>query len=136
MRFAFLLGTVVALTVASSAQAADQFDLACDGTRKAKSDGEAVPHKFGFRIDLQNKVWCWDHCEVTFPIAEVLPDRIIFTREDDDSYQRRRHIESWVSRRDGKFESIMIIVRPFPTFVETKGTCTVKPFTGFPKAMF
>ena len=131
------LGLAIALVAGSAgAQTAQQFDLTCSGTRVSEVDGPAEPYEYGFRIDLGTSRWCWDHCEVTYPIAEVGPDRIVLNEKSVDDYRERSSTRNEVSRVTGVHTLSSISVRPLPRLYKVEGRCVPGPFTGFPAALF
>jgi hypothetical protein len=122
--------------LAGQALAADQFDLKCSGTRQMELNGPTEALSYGFRVDLAAKRWCWDHCERTYAIEDIGPDRIAFADSSTDEPRRRETVINEVSRVTGDHRQTWIQVRPMPTFMETKGHCEVAPFSGFPAALF
>ena len=127
---------LIGVMLSTPAAAADQFDLVCSGTRITKMNGPAEPFKFGFRVDLAAKQWCWDHCEKVFPIVNVFPDRIIFQDKEDDTRSARSMNKAEINRSTGQYESTWIEVYPYPTYWKTEGLCEVSSFSGFPTAKF
>lgn len=126
----------IAMLIATPATAADQFDLECNGTIQEEINGPVKPHKFGFRINLVTRTWCWDHCERTFPIQEVMPERIVLRDERKNSAREELLAIVEIDRRTGKFSGQWIEIRPFPLYRKTLGDCVVKPFSGFPQTKF
>lgn len=132
-----IVGLVLGLTSSPAlAQTAQRFDLVCAGTTQRGVDAEPVPDNYRIRVDLEANRWCWGACEMTFPIAEVAPDRLTFVSENVDTPRKRSMSENSVSRVTGEHRQIWIESRPIPTFLETKGQCEPGPFTGFPAARF
>lgn len=131
------IGLAVALVlVASPAIAADQFDLKCKGTRQIGINEPAKPLEYGLRINLATKQWCWDHCEEVYPIQEVRADRIVLRDVVEDTLRKRITDKNIINRQTGDHSVILIEIRPYQTFLETKGYCEPGPFTGFPKTKF
>lgn len=120
----------------ANAQTATQFDLVCRGTRQTGLEAEPVPIEYRIRVDLVAGRWCWDVCERTYEFADVGPDRIVFSKDEIDTYRKRSSSENSVSRSTGEHRLIWIESRPFPTYVETKGHCDPAEFSGFPAARF
>lgn len=129
-----LMGCLAATQV--HAQAARQFDLQCAGSRLEVVDGAPEPYEYGFRIDLDANRWCWAHCERTFEIQEVAPDKITFFEDSEDTYRKRQNRWNSVSRTTGEHELLTIETRPLVRYYKVQGRCTAQPFSGFPTALF
>ena len=129
------LGMALAL-MASPAMAADQFDLKCKGTRQIGINKPAEPLEYGLRINLATKQWCWDHCEEVYSIQEVRADRIVLKDIVEDTSIKQKTSKNIVNRQTGAHDVILIEIRPYQSFAETKGHCEPAPFTGFPKTKF
>lgn len=130
MRFLVLL----ALCASAPAVAADQFDLACQGTKLAQRDGTAAPHAFRVRIDLTSQKWCMDSCAAVTDIYETKPDRISLA--DDIIYNTRSDLSNavYVDRKTNAFHQLATQDRPTVTYLKIDATCKVETFTPFPAA--
>lgn len=107
------------LLTATSANAADQFDLICKGR-------SSTTH---FRVDLASREWCWENCSGTWRIAEVTASRITFKDERSGPSQAYNS----VSRATGQW---FMSARGIYGFIHDDGICTPAPFSGFPAAKF
>lgn len=127
---------VFLMLAATPAVAADQFDLVCEGTRQLGVNEPVKPLKYGLRIDLSKRQWCWDHCEEVYPIQEVREDRIILRDVVQDTLRKRITDRNIINRQTGDHNVILIETRPYQSFLETIGSCEPVAFTGFPKTKF
>lgn len=118
--------------LAAPALAADQFDLACRGSRLLKRDGAGEPYAFRVRVDLAARRWCLDDCRLVMDINTVEPDRIVF--QDDLILNTREEAtrDATLDRRTNAFRRILIIARPEESYSKVEATCTVQPFTALP----
>src|SRR5688572_14211593 len=91
MRFILLL---VALT-STPALAAEQYDLACQGTKISKKGGPSEAYAFRVRIDLTGKKWCQDSCERVADIYEIGADKVVLA--DDVTYNSRTDLQNNVT---------------------------------------
>jgi len=123
-----------ALCASAPAFAADQFNLACQGTRITASGGPAEPYSFAARVDLAAKKWCMDKCEKAEPIKDVTPDKIVFA--DDGTYNTRMEVsvETTLDRKANAFRHFMMQVRPDEAYLKIEAKCTEAPFTALPAA--
>lgn len=128
MRYLVLL----ALCASTPAMAADQFDLACQGTRLARRDAPSEPYAFHVRVDLTANKWCMDTCERALEISEVNADKIVLT--DDLIYNTRSDFSNnvYVDRKTNAFHQISSQDRPTVTYLKVDAACTVQPFTPLP----
>jgi hypothetical protein len=126
---------LVALTLAFAAQpalAADQFDLACQGTRIVQSGGPAAAYSFRVRVDTAAKQWCMETCERTLPIFGVAPDRLVLTDEGQLNTRIEINNEVAYDRKSGSFTQLLLQVRPEENYLKIAAKCTEAPFTPFP----
>ena len=135
MKSLIIAGWVAALPAAALAQA-QQFDLVCSGVKVTELDGPEQPYDYGFRVDVAAGRWCWDTCERTFEIEEVGPDRLVFQLDRENTSRSQRYSRNEVSRIDGLHEQIVIEASPGMQFYNVKGSCSPRPFSGFPAALF
>ena len=126
---------LVLLMLCSSAPAlaAEQFDLACQGTRVSRRDGPPEPYAFRLRVDLAGKRWCTDACERPADISEVKPDQIVLA--DDLTYNTRTDFSNSVTldRKSNAFHQLSSQDRPEVTYLKVEAACTEQPFTAIPK---
>lgn len=129
---AMILGLAMA---AMPANAADQFDLECVGTKTEKIDQPGEPISFGIVVDLGAKQFCWkSECEVK-KIDEVLPDRIQFLKNDPlDRGGVFAKME--VDRKTGRFEWLIIQSNLSHYYLKQEAICKPAKFSGFPATKF
>lgn len=128
-RFALLL-----LGVAAPAFAADQFDLACQGMRTTTRQGQGQPFSTRVHVDVAAQQWCQDACERVTAIAAATDDQL--TLQDDSVLNTREEstTEASFDRRTNAFRQLRITERPEVSYSRFEGSCTIQPFTPFPKA--
>jgi hypothetical protein len=130
MRFILLL---IAAT-STPALAAEQYDLACQGTKISKQGGPSEAYAFRVRIDLTGKKWCQDSCERVLDIYEIGADQVVLA--DDVTYNSRTDLQNKVTvdRKSNAFHQLAGQDRPSPSYLKVEAACTEQPFTPFPKA--
>lgn len=128
------LFALVLLCAATPAFAADQFDLACQGTKISKRDGAPAPYTTRVRLDLAAKRWCTDACQRVMSIDDVQPDKIVI--KDDSTLNTREEstIEVNYDRTTHAYHRLYIQERPDTIYEKEAATCTEQPFTPFPAA--
>ena len=128
------LMVMLLLGAGTPAFAADQFDLACHGTRISTRGAPAEPYAFRVRIDLAARKWCTDACERLADISEVKPDRIVLT--DDLIYNTSSDFSNAVSvdRTSYDFHQLSSQDRPIYKYLKVDAACTLQPFGGLPAA--
>lgn len=124
----------IAMTLfgATAAQAAQQLDLVCEGTRQTEPDGPKEPHSFRIIVDLDEMAFCKDACDTMWDIDGVNPAEIIFTEPGGG----RIHSDQRVSRRTGAYEWTVISTGPSPWYEKTEAQCGPAEFSGFPTTRF
>lgn len=120
------------LLAAVPAQAADQFDLLCQGQRKWTPDGAAEPVTARYHVDAAAGKWCRDDCWETLPLAASSP-RLVFKSKPKAPGQDESFDESVAADGSGWTD---IYQGPYPPgdYWSIAGQCTVAPFTGLKKA--
>ena len=120
------------LLAGSPAFAADQFDIACEGTKWIKRNGTGEPIKIRAHIDLVSKKWCEGDCTAVKTIAAVNDREIILT--DDITFNAKTDV-----MREVKFDREVLMFRhnytqnkPTPEYMGIQATCKVETFTAFP----
>lgn len=123
---------LVMLCVSAPAMAADQFDLACQGTKITKHDGPAAPYSFHVRVDLAAKKWCADACERVAAISDIKPDRVVLA--DDLIYNTSSDFSNSVyfDSRTFDYHQLSSQDRPTSSYLKVAATCTQQPFTPLP----
>lgn len=129
MRFGLTL--VLFSVLASSAAAAEQFDLRC--TKQVRGSGVAETSTRTYRIDLEAKRWCMDECKTARGIQAVTPDRI--TIDETDPAERRYRATHYIDRSTGKYIQTYDN-RSLGTVIITEGVCEPAPFSGLPGTKF
>ncbi len=130
MRFVLIL----MLFASTPALAAEQYDLACQGTKVSKEGGASEPYAFRVRIDQTSKKWCQDSCERVTDIYELTADKVVLA--DDVTYNTRTDFQNnvTVDRKTHVFRQSAGQSRPEPSYLKVEAACTEQPFTPFPKA--
>jgi hypothetical protein len=128
---ASILGSAV-VCGSAHAQTKDQFDLICTGTTTDVQQAEK-PWSLRLSVDLKAGQFCFSGCKAISSIARIEPGEIVF--KDDPPSEGFDIDKLTVSRADGSISSMMAS-RSFGFLDVAKGTCTVGPFTPFPKTMF
>jgi len=120
------------LLVATPAFAADQFDMACQGTKLTTRAGPAEPATVRVHVDLAARQWCLDACGRVQPIQDVSDAAITF--KDDTTLNTREEstTEVTVDRRTNRFHQLLIFERPQTSYLKLEATCTIEAFTPFP----
>lgn len=129
-------GVIVAVLSLAGAAQAQSYDLVCTGTVQDEVDGPKAPHEYGFRIDLNAGRWCWDHCDTTFALVEVAPERLVLGRADRIDRRGRYWLENEVNRQTGRHELVSISTTPPAIYRHIEGQCEPAPFSGFPSPRF
>ncbi|GEM_PF-1646983 len=120
------------LVVAAPAFAADQFDLACQGTRTAQRGGTAEPASFRVHVDLAAQKWCEDACATVQSLVSATDDTLVFA--DDVTLNTRLDLvrEVTFDRKTGAFSHHFSQFRPTDEYLGIKAQCTTEAFTPFP----
>lgn len=120
------------LVIASPALAADQFDLACKGTRTAQRGGAAEPYSFRVHVDLAAQKWCEEACETVQPMVSVDDDKLVFV--DDATLNTRLDLvrEVTFDRKTNSFVHHFSQFRPTDAYLSVKAQCTTEASTPFP----
>lgn len=125
---------------ATTIAVAAAFNLICTGTTTFGKLDLRPPDRTAqfsevFRVDLNQKRWCYRECSSTSPIVEITPTQIVFEREDRGEYN---DTVTFVNRESGAFASrVRSGIIGSDVFVTlTQGTCTRAKFTGFPSLKF
>ncbi|HWJ68443.1 MAG TPA: hypothetical protein VNS79_00100 [Sphingobium sp.] len=120
------------LLSSAPAMAADQYDLACQGTRISPRDAAAEAYSTRLRIDLAAQKWCQDDCKRVVAINDISADTLVLA--DDITYNSRTDLSNkmTVDRKSGAFEQLSSQDRPSPMYLKVEATCTEQPFTPFP----
>ncbi|UAK23673.1 hypothetical protein [Sphingomonas nostoxanthinifaciens] len=124
----------VALLSASSAVAADQFDLICKGVETANYFEGKRPFTLELRVDLEAGRYCYDElCDRGLrPIFSVEASRIDFDEPitSDDSPIGKQHHS--VDRSTGAYTRFRFAPYGRIGFSTADGNCEPAPFKGFP----
>jgi hypothetical protein len=120
------------LLAGSPAFAADQFDLACNGTKWTKRGGTGESYKVRAHIDLAAKKWCEDDCKTVQKIVSANDGEIILT--DDTTFNAKTDImrEVKFDREVLMFKHSYIQNKPTPQYMGIQATCKIEAFTAFP----
>lgn len=123
----------VALAVSSiPAQAADQFDLICSGTKEWHGtrpiELTKLPVTFRLRIDTEARKFCYDQCEGLYSINLVAPKALFFGGFNEAEADRRTEM---VDRVTGEYLFIKSWVDDALS-LEIHAQCSVTNFSGFP----
>lgn len=129
-------GVAAALAATAGTAAAQSYDLHCAGTEQDSIDGPATPYEYGFRVDLGTGRWCWDHCERTFEIHEVAPERLVLADEDTREPRGRYYLLNEINRQTGRHELVSISTMLPGRYRKVEGQCERRPFSGFPEPKF
>lgn len=129
MRFGLIFMLLSA--TASSAAAAEQFNLQCTKVVRGSSGPETNTRTY--RIDLDAKLWCMDECDRARSIKAVTPDQI--TINETDPAERRYRASHYIYRGTGKYVQTYDN-RSLGSFIVTEGQCEPAPFTGLPATKF
>lgn len=118
---------------------ASQFDLVCTGTMTSGAFGgrfaipeNARPWSERYRIDLDNKLWCYDRCSSVLPLVEVNAGQLVLMRMVGDNGTTIR-----IDRTTG--EALHLLQTPSQgatIYVRSEGSCERAPFTAFPSQKF
>ena len=119
--------------VAAPAFAADQFDLACQGTRMTARAGPSTPYAFKMHVDLAARKWCMDACARTVDVVRVEGDKVVF--QDDLIVNTREETtrDTSLDRKSGALHQTLISARPEESYQKVDATCTTQAFTPFPR---
>ena len=124
----------VFLMLLSSApvMAAEQYDLACEGSRISQRGGAAEAYSTRVRIDLTAKKWCQDACARVSDISDVSDDKIVLV--DDLTYNSRTDLSNniTIDRKTNAFLQLSSQDRPTVMYLRVEAACTAQPFTPFP----
>ena len=89
MRICAMLLAVISV----QAQAADQFDLICTGTKEWRGAREIersnLPITFKLRVDVASRQFCYDRCDTLYSINAVAP-KALFLGGFDETEQDNR----------------------------------------------
>lgn len=130
------IALVVGMLAAVPAQAADRFDLKCEGTRSETVGEAGEPISFSVTIDLSSNRYCLGTCWRVDTIQEVQPDRIVFREESKKTLRERSFFKHEVDRQTGKYERLLIETYPFSNYLKEEAECVPAAFRGFPAAKF
>lgn len=126
---AALIALVAGSFFAGAAQAADQFDLRCQGTLQV---GRKPAAKWSqtYRIDLRSGRWCFADCPKVNGIARFDAGEIVLTDRDDRP--TGRWIEKLtISRSTGRLRQTIVGLE-----YEVDAECEPAPFTNIPETKF
>lgn len=128
MRFVVLL----MLLSSAPAMAAEQYDLACEGTRISQRGSAGEAYSTRVRIDLTAKKWCQDGCAKVSDITDVSADKIVLI--DDLTYNSRTDLSNniTIDRKTNGFLQLSSQDRPTVMYLKVEAACTAQPFTPFP----
>lgn len=120
------------LLVGSPAFAADQFDIACEGSKWVKRGGIPEPYKVRAHIDIAAKKWCEGDCQAVLPIASVTEREIILT--DDVVFNAKVDSMREVSfdREVKMYKNHYTQNKPVAEYMGIQASCTIETFTPFP----
>ena len=128
MRSHLLPALVSALAIPIAAQAAEQFDLVCQG--QLIDEGGVTNTEQRYRIDLSSRRWCNHNCSETRPILDVTKDRIILRHSVGKGTLRSVSSDEYIDRTTNSVYAF----DEGPHFGSTfKGSCAVAQFSGFTK---
>ena len=122
----------VLLLSSAPAVAAEQYDLACQGSRITQRDGTAAAYTTRVRIDLTARKWCQDDCKQVSDITEIGDDKIVLV--DDLTYNTRTDFSNniTIDRKTGALRQLSSQDRPTTLYLKVEASCTEQPFTPFP----
>lgn len=117
-----LYGGVVVFGV-GEAQAATQpaLDLICNS-----QNGQS----FHFRLDLQNRKWCFEECQSVWSIDELADAAIKLTLRTKDNS------DFWTISIDRYTSDFWIVRRGYGSKPKEWGRCEAEGFSGFPQKKF
>jgi hypothetical protein len=123
---------LLALCASTPALAADQFDLACQGTKISQRGGAPEPNSFRLRVDLAAKKWCADACAKVLDVSAVKPDRIVLA--DDIVYNTRSDFSNsiYLDPKTYAYHQLTSEDRTDVSYLKVEAACTVQPFTPLP----
>ena len=126
----FLLPLI--LLVGSPAFAADQFDLACEGTKWIKRGGEGEKYKVRAHVDLAAKKWCEDDCKTLQKIVSFNDREIILTDDTVFNAKVDSMREVTFDREVLMFKNHYMQNKPTQEYVGIQAVCKIETFTPFP----
>lgn len=120
------------LLSSAPAVAADQYDLACQGSRISQRGAAGEAYSTRFRVDLAAQKWCQDDCARVSSINEISGDMIVLA--DDITYNSRTDLSNkmTIDRKTNAFLRISSQDRPSPMYLKVEASCKQEPFTPFP----
>jgi hypothetical protein len=119
------------LLVGSPAFAADQFDLACDGTKWIKQGTSGEPYKFRAHVDLAAKKWCNGDCKTVQDIDTISTHEIILTEDRTFNAKVDSTREVIFDREEKTFKDHFMQNKPTPQYLGVQANCTLETFTPF-----
>jgi hypothetical protein len=138
----FAIAAIAALALGGAAEAANQFDLVCTGTKSSTSNhwqgiGRGTPAPtvkdiaVEYRVDLDRGIYCADKCTNISAIYSINPTSIVLAR---------------VVLPDAKIDATLAVDRNTGNMVgeafapdgseEVKASCVAQPYTGITTAKF
>lgn len=120
------------LLLASPAVAADQFDLACQGTKWTKRGAAGEAYSFRARVDVAAKKWCEGDCKTVQNLVSATDDKIVFTDEGTLNTRMEAAREVTLDRKKGAFIHNFAQIRPDEQILYIAATCKTEGFTPFP----
>ena len=120
------------LLAGAPAFAADQFDLACQGTKWTKRGTAGDAYSFRARVDLAARKWCEGECKAVQNIVSSSDDKITFTDEGTLNTRMENSREVTLDRKKGAFIHNFMQVRPEEQILYIAATCKTEAFTPFP----
>ena len=109
-----------ALFVAGEVRAAP-VDLVCSAQKRAP---------IRFRIDTQQKQWCYDDCKSVWTVDELSDSQMKLSLRTQDG----NHL--WLFYIDRFTLKWWVVHTGYGSAPEDSGQCKVQPFSGFPKRQF
>ena len=120
------------LLLATPAVAADQFDLACQGTKWTQRGTAGEAHKFRLRVDLAANKWCEDDCKTVQALSSSSADKLTLTDEGTLNTRMEMSRVITLDRKTGAFVHNFTQIRPDESLFYVQATCKTEAFTPFP----
>ena len=129
-----LIITLAVVAAAVPAQAADQFDLVCRGTKEWSGlravELTKLPFSFRLKVDTLSERFCYERCEVLYSISLVTPKSLFLGGFENVDPDNRTEV---LDRTTGKY----FFVKSWQDdalSLKIEADCTASAFTGFPEA--
>ncbi|WP_292032039.1 MULTISPECIES: hypothetical protein [unclassified Brevundimonas] len=122
-----LIAILTAAAMLTSDSAPQQFDLLCTGLQDFSKRRPEAKDDIRFRVDLKNRRYCLSTCRDT-RVLNVYPQHLAFDETDAMLGGSRLQTRMSVDRMTGAYTSIAYMSGRL--MEDTKGQCSVQPYTG------